>query len=48
MDEAWCVMGDFNAVLYQEDRQGGTQVQDFEIKPFADCMEHCQLQELKY
>jgi len=41
-------MGDFNAVLYQVDRQGGTQVHDFETRPFAECMEQCQLQELKY
>ena len=48
MDVAWCVMGDFNTVLYPEDRQGGMAVKDFEIKPFAECIAQCHLQEMKY
>ena len=43
MDEAWCVLGDFNSILYPEDRMGGTEVQDFEIKPFASCLSICDL-----
>ena len=26
MDEAWCVLGDFNSFLYTRDRMGGTEV----------------------
>ncbi|KAJ8422717.1 LOW QUALITY PROTEIN: hypothetical protein Cgig2_003263 [Carnegiea gigantea] len=48
MDEAWCVLSDFNSILYPEDRIGGTEVQDFEIKPFANCLPICDLQEMKY
>ena len=48
MDDAWCVMGDFNAVLYPEDRQGGTMVQDFEVRPFQECITNCELQEARY
>ncbi|KAJ8426043.1 hypothetical protein Cgig2_021401 [Carnegiea gigantea] len=38
MDEAWCILGDFNAVLYPGDRMGGTEVQFHEIKNFSDCI----------
>jgi len=48
MDEAWCVLGDFNSMLYTRDRIGGTEIQDFEIRPFADCLATCELQELRY
>ncbi|KAJ8444130.1 LOW QUALITY PROTEIN: hypothetical protein Cgig2_029905 [Carnegiea gigantea] len=43
MDEAWCVLGDFNAVLYPGDRMGGTDVQFHEIKNFSDCIITCEL-----
>ena len=26
MDDAWCVLGDFNSVLYPQDRRGGTDI----------------------
>ncbi|KAJ8443061.1 hypothetical protein Cgig2_004266 [Carnegiea gigantea] len=26
--EAWCILGDFNSVLYKKDRRGGTEIQD--------------------
>jgi len=48
MDEAWCVLGDFNAVLYPEDRRGGTAVQDFEVRPFLECLTNCELREARY
>ncbi|KAJ8431317.1 hypothetical protein Cgig2_032307 [Carnegiea gigantea] len=47
MDEAWCILGDFNAVLYPGDRIGGTEVQFHEIKNFSDCISTCEVQELK-
>ena len=46
MDEAWCILGDFNSVLHQGDRMGGTDIQDSEIKSFADCISTCELQEM--
>jgi len=45
--EAWCILGDFNAILHPEDRMGGTEVTDPEIKDFADCMFNCELQEMR-
>ncbi|KAJ8439192.1 LOW QUALITY PROTEIN: hypothetical protein Cgig2_003405 [Carnegiea gigantea] len=35
---AWCVLGDFNAVLHIQDRIGGDEIQDANIKDFADCL----------
>jgi len=35
MDEAWCVLGDFDVVLYPGDRMGGTEVQLHEIQSFG-------------
>ena len=48
MDEAWCVLGDFNSVLGYGDRMGGTEVKDFEIKSFANCTNLHNLQEMRY
>ena len=47
MDEAWCVLGDFNSILYPADRMGETEVKDFEIRLFANCIDLCDLQELR-
>ncbi|KAJ8421327.1 hypothetical protein Cgig2_012819 [Carnegiea gigantea] len=47
MEEAWCILGDFNAVLYPGDRIGGTEVQYHEIKNFSECMFTCEVQELQ-
>jgi len=47
MSEAWCVLGDFNAILHSPDRIGGTEVNDLEIRDFADCMLNCELQEMR-
>jgi len=47
MTEAWCVLGDFNAILHTEDRMGGTDVTDSEIRDFADCVFNCELQEMR-
>ena len=45
--EAWCVIGDFNAVIKESDRMGGNNVVDSEIKEFAECIEACELWELR-
>ena len=42
------MLGDFNSVLYPGDRMGGTEIQDFEVRPFADCIASCEAQELRY
>ncbi|KAJ8434654.1 hypothetical protein Cgig2_034088 [Carnegiea gigantea] len=48
MDDPWCVLGDFNVVLYSGDRMGGIDIHDFEVKPSADCIATCELQELRF
>ncbi|KAJ8419462.1 hypothetical protein Cgig2_005510 [Carnegiea gigantea] len=47
MIEAWCVLGDFNAILHIEGRMGGAEVTDFKIRNFADCVFNCQLQKIR-
>ncbi|KAJ8421701.1 LOW QUALITY PROTEIN: hypothetical protein Cgig2_002598 [Carnegiea gigantea] len=32
MTEAWCILGDFNSVLYKEDRMGGNEILDHELE----------------
>ena len=44
---AWCVLGDFNAVLHIQDRIGGDDIQDADIKDFADCLTDCELMEIR-
>jgi len=48
MDDAWCMLGDFNAVLYKGDKMGGNEIQDHEVQPFSECIHDCGLQELRY
>ena len=47
MDEAWCLMGDFNALRSKEDIIGGNEVQDHELSELATLLEVCELHELK-
>ena len=47
MDEAWCILGDFNAMLYSGDRLGGIEVQVSEVKTFGECISAYELQELR-
>ncbi|KAJ8419236.1 hypothetical protein Cgig2_013533 [Carnegiea gigantea] len=46
MNEAWCILGDFNSVLYSGNRIGGNPIQDHEVKSFTECIHSCGLQEL--
>jgi len=48
MKEAWCIMGDFNAILCKEDRRGRDMTQYKEIKEMADFMETGDLQEMRW
>lgn len=41
------VLGDFNAILYIEDKMGGTAVTEFELRDFASLVDNCELQEMR-
>ena len=41
--EAWCILGDFNSVLYKEDRMGGIEIQDHEVQYLANLLDSCDL-----
>ena len=43
---AWCLLGDFNAVMYSEDRMGGNAVTELEVKELINFTESCGIQEL--
>jgi len=46
MDAAWCLMGDFNTILSEEDRKGGNEVQDHELRELASLLQTGELHEL--
>ncbi|KAJ8434479.1 hypothetical protein Cgig2_012113 [Carnegiea gigantea] len=46
--EAWCMLGDFNSVLYKEDRIGGIEIQDYEVQHLENFLDTCELQELRW
>jgi len=46
MTKAWCIIGDFNAVLHKDDRIGGNKVTDHEVNELQCLLDHCELQEL--
>ena len=45
MDDPWCILGDFNSVLHQGERMGGTTATEREMRDFGECIQHCGLQE---
>ena len=47
MNEAWCVLAYFNLVLSKEDRIGGNETREHEVKDFASCIEICDLHEMR-
>ena len=47
IQEAWNVIGDFNAILSCEDRIGGTDVLDKEIEEFQQCIEAALFTEMR-
>ena len=47
MDEAWCLMGDFNTLRFKDDRIGGNEVQEGELRELANLLETCEIHELK-
>ncbi|XP_074310208.1 uncharacterized protein LOC141645964 [Silene latifolia] len=46
VQDPWIVMGDFNAIMYANERLGGL-VKDEEMVPFQDTVAECELQDLK-
>lgn len=46
-DEPWCVIGDFNVILYKEDRMGGDEVRIAELLDLKSFMDTCELQEMR-
>ncbi|KAJ8431362.1 hypothetical protein Cgig2_002085 [Carnegiea gigantea] len=46
-DEPWCVIGDFNAILYKEDRMGGDEVRMAELLDLKSFVDTCELQEMR-
>lgn len=48
MQEAWCVIGDFNTILQKEDRMGGDEVKDYELQELQSCFDSCELTEMPY
>ncbi|KAJ8421943.1 hypothetical protein Cgig2_012935 [Carnegiea gigantea] len=47
MEEARCILGDFNSVLHPSDRMGGTRTQDAEIRKFKECITTCEIEEMR-
>ncbi|KAJ8439478.1 hypothetical protein Cgig2_006995 [Carnegiea gigantea] len=48
MDDPWCVLGDFNAVMHMGDRIGGLDVTEGETRDFVTCVSQCGLQEFPH
>ena len=47
MEEGWCILGDFNSILYSGDRMGGMEIHTDKIKPLNDYINKCEVQELR-
>jgi len=43
---AWCLLGDFNAILSKQDRIGGNTVSDYDIQELSNFMEECEVLEM--
>ncbi|KAJ8429032.1 hypothetical protein Cgig2_000379 [Carnegiea gigantea] len=47
MNSAWCIVEDFNSILDKEDRIEGEKTKDHEIKDFVECLEACEMNEMR-
>ena len=47
VQEPWCILGDFNSILYKEDRIGGGDVLFSDIEDMSEFMENCEMHEMK-
>ncbi|KAF9608356.1 hypothetical protein IFM89_009475 [Coptis chinensis] len=45
-DHAWLCAGDFNDILYKEEKRGGRPVYQWQCQPFADMIQNCELMDL--
>ncbi|CAN1249350.1 hypothetical protein LINPERPRIM_LOCUS7118 [Linum perenne] len=48
MEHPWLLSGDFNAMLKQEDKRGGTRFSLSQNQPFIDCCNVCGLSETSF
>ncbi|XP_060170990.1 uncharacterized protein LOC132601964 [Lycium barbarum] len=48
LNSPWAICGDFNALLYAQDRLSGNPVQFAEIKDFVECLQDTHLNELPW
>lgn len=48
MQEAWCVIRDFNTILRKEDRMGRDEVEDYELQELQSSVDSCELTEMPY
>ncbi|KAJ1380300.1 Endonuclease/exonuclease/phosphatase superfamily [Sesbania bispinosa] len=46
VEDPWCIMGDFNSILYDFEKTGGVGVNRRSMNAFADCLECCNLLEV--
>uniref|UniRef100_A0A803Q0P4 Reverse transcriptase domain-containing protein n=1 Tax=Cannabis sativa TaxID=3483 RepID=A0A803Q0P4_CANSA len=46
-DLPWCIMGDMNNVLSQEDKRGGNNYPDWLLRRFQQAVSDCELQDIK-
>lgn len=42
----WCVVGDFNSVLYEAEKVGGGPINAAAVDRFHDCLNYCELEDL--
>jgi len=47
MQGPWCIVGNFNAILYKEDRIGGDEVTAHELSELNNVLDHCELQQMR-
>ncbi|KAL2942601.1 hypothetical protein RDABS01_030951, partial [Bienertia sinuspersici] len=48
IDLPWCVVGDFNQILYNLEKKGGSNRAEREIREFREALDECYLQDLGY
>lgn len=44
----WTLMGDFNEVLYEDEKLGGNTISQRRVRAIQDCMNTCQMMDLGF